>query len=144
MIPDEERGLGLWFLRQREKRGYKSARELLEAVRAKTGAKIHLSEYSTLEGHGRIDTKRPKWIADQIAAFYGEQLPSTPTPAGQGMAELVKALTRQTEVMERLVEKLDTLASQAVRDGVADALREVALLQAAAASQSGQPPGPTP
>lgn len=47
-------------------------------------------------------------------------------PAPSDMAALVAALERQTEAINQLVGQLDLLASQAIREGVADALREAA------------------
>lgn len=55
------------------------------------------------------------------------------------LAALVRALKGQTEAINELLSRLDSLATSAVREGVAEALREVAERPADGASQSAPP-----
>lgn len=54
---------------------------------------------------------------------------------------LVAAIRDQTAAINRLVDRLEGLASGAIREGVLDALREAAEAQAAAKSRASQPLG---
>lgn len=65
-----------------------------------------------------------------------------PAPA-QGESALIAALGAQTTAINRLIERLDLLASSAIRDGVLDALREAGLDPDAGASPSSPPDGPS-
>lgn len=144
MVPDKERGIGLWLKRQREKEGYPSQRLLLDAL-ARHGIKIHASAYATLESHGVADTPGKRKTVETIAAFYGVPPPDMSAgSAGEGMAELIASNLAVAKQLSELVKRLDSLGSQAIRDGVTDALRQAGLLPNGGGSQSAPPPSPQP
>lgn len=59
-------------------------------------------------------------------------------------SDLLAALANQTAAIDRLIVRLDSLASQAIRDGVLDALREAGLGPDDGASPDEPPPGSQP
>lgn len=59
-------------------------------------------------------------------------------------ADLILALTAQTTAINRLIDRLDSLASAAIRDGVMDALREAGLGPTDGESPPAPPLSPQP
>ena len=140
MKTPEQRGpLGQWLRDQRLKRKYMTA-AAAHAALSRARIFINLSDYRSLESGSM--RRAPEGFLEAVTAFYGANPPDATD--SQGMAELIAALTRQTDAMEALTKRLEFLASQAIRDGVIDALRQAGLFPNAAASQSAPPPSPQP
>lgn len=88
------------------------------------------SAYINLE-HGPLKGGREPSPDEQdiLSAYFGGRRPD-PATAEQPRSErdeLIAALAAQTTAINRLVDKLDLLASSAIRAGVMDALREAGL-----------------
>lgn len=113
MVPDRERGLGLWLKRQREKEGYPSQRLLLDAL-ARQGIKIHASAYATLESHGAADTPGKRRTIELIAKFYGVPPPDMSDAPAEGMAALIEALSEQAKALRALVGAIERQAADQV------------------------------
>lgn len=82
----------------------------------------------------------------ELAAAIQRLLGPAPAPEDRpvDLDALVQAIANQTEAINRLVDRLGSLASEAIRQGVSDALREAAEAQASGASLLGLPPGRRP
>lgn len=132
--------LQLWMRDQRKSHGYSDARQLERALKEVGVPGLSYSVLAAMEGGSRDIRKRPD-IITTLASFYDVPVPTEPT-AEPSRDLLIEALRDQTAAINALVNRLDLLASSAIRDGVADALREAGVLQAAAASQSEPPHAP--
>jgi len=87
--------------------------------------------------------RQPKGIeVTVLGEEFGWPSAEDADPEVTDQAALIKALTAQTEAINRLVDRLESLASQAIRDGVADELRAVGLAPASGGSPVATPPGP--
>lgn len=66
---------------------------------------------------------------DQLAEPWGELVDSAgpATSDGAGLAVLAAAIETQAAAISRLVDRFEALASDAIRDGIADALREAGI-----------------
>lgn len=98
---------------------------------------------------------RPLWRAltdlyPRIAHGRGITIPIPPghtgmsgrdNPSTPDVSALVIAIGAQTDAINRLIDRLDSLASDAIRDGVMDALREAGLDPGDGASPDELPPG---
>jgi len=80
--------------------------------------------------------------ADNVAALerlFGVAAPDQPEPAD--MSALVAALDRQATAINELVARLDGLSSQAIRDGIREALAEAGADRGGGASRVAPPAG---
>lgn len=135
---------GRFIVRKRKELDW-SATEAFEAVRAGLGLKLKSrSAYLPYE-FDRIPNDAQVAVFREIFGGVPDERDAAPpvdSPAPTDrQAELIDALHQQTKAINALVSRLDSLASQAIRDGVAQALAEAVALQAAAASQSAPPLG---
>lgn len=127
----------LFLLRERLAAG-KTADEVFADVReAMSWGEESRSAYLNLE-HGPMKGGREPNPDEQsvLSAYYGGRRPE-PVVVDEPTSErdeLIAALASQTEAINRLVDKLDSLASDAIRSGVMDALREAGLAQGGGAS----------
>ncbi len=133
---------GRFLVRRRRELDW-SATQAFEAVREGLGLGVKSrSAYLPFEYDREPDDAEAAVFRDVFGGEPDEQdRRGEPTNAPD---ELVKAIRDQTEAINRLIERFDSLASQAIRDGVADAMKEAAALQAAATSRSGPLPGQQP
>jgi len=120
-----------------QQQGFEALREGLHL-----GPKSRASYIAIDMGH------RQPTVAEQafLVSYFGkspDDLPISPDPNEESL-DLIKALSAQTEAINRLVDRLESLASQAIRDGVADELRAVGLAPASVGSPVVPPPGPRP
>lgn len=129
---------GRWLVAKRKERGWsqtKAFEELHEGLRLSPKSR---TSYRALE-EGR--QPKPHEAAYLTRVFGAPPADMEPEPQVEpaDMTALVAALDRQTEAISRLVSRLDVLASSAIREGVAEALREAEGFPGGGASQ-GEPP----
>lgn len=87
--------------------------------------------------------RQPKGIeVTVLGAEFGWPSAEDADPDVADTASLIAALGEQTRAIDRLIERLDSLASSAIRAEVADLVRELG--PAFGAPPAGSPPGPMP
>ena len=132
-----------WIIRERKRLGLKP-RDLAERLTA-MGLPVTEGTVRTWEA-GR--SPHPDNV-EGLERIFGTRSPDYMAGAGVGddpslVPALLRAVEAQTLAIGKLIEKLDSLASQAIRDGIADALREAGLGPDGGASPDERPPGPQP
>jgi hypothetical protein len=136
---------GAWarHLQKRREERDLSQTQAFELVCERIGWSRHSRTAYTAIDNG---DRQPKGIEVTVlgAEFGWPPDPQDAEDAPPDQAALIKALAAQTEAINRLVDRLESLASTAIRAGVADELRAAGLALATGASPVVPPPGPRP
>lgn len=141
MKTDQERGtFAAWLRRERIARTWKEA-EARRRLELAAAPGVSFSTYRDIEAGNRKPTAEQRLA---IVTVFGEPPTVSAGPEANGSADLILALGAQTDAINRLIDRLDSLASAAIRDGVRDALREAGLGPDGGASRDEPPPGSQP
>lgn len=146
--PEERGPLGAWAYDTRDRLDLSVEQVAVALPKPVNPATIRKAEADSK------DMSRPLWR--QLTDYYRDvaraknvaldAMPVVQADAATppSAAELLGVIALQTEAINRLIERLDSMASVAIRDGVRDALREAGLDPDAGASLSSPPDEPQP
>jgi transcriptional regulator with XRE-family HTH domain len=144
--PAQRGPFGRWLKQVREDR-YDTQAQAIAELRRLAGVAISPSEFAQWESGSRVPRDDNPKVA-RLYEFFGSRPTEAlePTQSGDQVAAALliqaAALDRHTEAITALVSRLESLASDAIREGIADALREAGLGQGGEALPPEQPPGP--
>lgn len=134
---NQKPAMAAWIVRERKRLKLKPA-DIAARLQAQG---LDVQEQTVKVWESNADRRPSPYNLEGLERIFESQAPRT---KGSDQSELIAALTKQTEAIGDLVKRLDGLASQAIREGVLDALREAGVIPAGGESQSEQPPGQQP
>jgi hypothetical protein len=131
--PAQRGRIGNWLVESRLSRGWDTQEKARSEIERLTGWRIPQSVYAEWESGRRVPSDAN---LARLTEFYGGG--ESPVMPDQQQA-LIAALRAQTEAINALVARLDSLAGEAVREGVADALREAGVARVVGGSPDVRP-----